>query len=141
MIENSRYKIAYSSLCPAPGFLSSKNTPRYKKIADEMLRQEKQHIITERIKNWRSNRFRKKHKRMNSMPKGYDTHRSKHSHRVSMSQSKTNAVCDEKPQPEGAEHVQFIQPDLETQELQSERGNGHSIAKERTDDADVPQIK
>ena len=53
MIENSRYKIAYSSYCPAPGFLSTKNTPRYKKLADSMMKMENEHLISEKIKNWK----------------------------------------------------------------------------------------
>ena len=43
MIENSRYKIAYSSYWPAPGFLSTKNTPRYQKLADSMMKMENEH--------------------------------------------------------------------------------------------------
>lgn len=57
MIENSRYKIAYSSFCPAPGFLSTKNTPRYQKLADKMIKMENDHLISEKIKNWKKSIF------------------------------------------------------------------------------------
>lgn len=67
MIENSRqeemsylyrYKIAYSSNGPPEGFLSSKNTPRFKRIADQMIKQESEHMISERIKNWKTTMFK-----------------------------------------------------------------------------------
>ena len=61
MIENSRYKIAYSSFCPTPGFLSTKNTPRFKKIADQMLQEENKNIYT-KIKNWNVSVFKSKNK-------------------------------------------------------------------------------
>jgi hypothetical protein len=60
MIENSRYKacitmyrykIAYSSNGPSPGFLSSKNTPRFKRIGDQMLKHENERMISQRMKN------------------------------------------------------------------------------------------
>lgn len=64
MIENSRYKIAYSSFCPTPGFLSTKNTPRYQKLADKMIKMENEHLISEKIKNWKKsilNPLKEKH--------------------------------------------------------------------------------
>lgn len=78
---------------------------------------------------------------MNSMPKGYDTHRSKHSHRVSVSQGKGNSGCENNPPIQETEHVHVIQPESSSQKRQSEHGDEHFASKEQTDEADVPQIK
>lgn len=72
MIENSRYKIAYSSYCPTPGFLSTKNTPRFKRIADQMLKEEGEHMIAEKMKNWKRSVFHPAHRRAGSVPKYKD---------------------------------------------------------------------
>ncbi|CAI2365092.1 unnamed protein product [Moneuplotes crassus] len=72
MIENSRYKIAYSSFCPTPGFLSTKNTPRYQKVANQMLENENTSLIGEKMKNWKTNVLQKFGKRGYSIPKASD---------------------------------------------------------------------